>query len=108
MITAKEKMLELLQQQPLARERKNKNRAIAYMLCRRYHITGELSPAKLEEIIVEAATLDRAWRQILQQDEYKHLRGKDYGDKEMLEQEKQIELGYEPGGQAKLPKHITG
>lgn len=39
---------------------------------------------------------EREWRKVLQ--ENPHLRGSDYGDKDRLEAEKQIELGYYQGG----------
>ena len=38
---------------------------------------------------------DRAWRKVLEDNE--HLRGRDYGDKKILEQEEQIDLGYAYG-----------
>lgn len=78
---------------PHLRERKNKNRYIAVKLEKKYK-TG-ITLETLIRIAVEASTLDRGWRYILQNNP--RLRGKDYGDKSVLSQEKQIELGYSAG-----------
>lgn len=40
------------------------------------------------------SSLDRDWRDTLSKEENKHLRGKDYGGKDMLEEKKLNELGY--------------
>lgn len=73
------------------RERKNKNFGIAKLLIRLYNLN--IDPKTLEEVIVEASSLDRMWRKTLQDNP--HLRGSDYESKEILEQNKEIELGYE-------------
>jgi len=75
---------------PALRERKNKNRYIAVKLEKKYK-TG-LPIEKLIQIAVDASTLDRGWRYILQH--HPRLRGKDYGDKDALEGKKKAELGY--------------
>lgn len=90
---------EYLKIQPLARERKNKNRTIGNLIIKTYNL--EISREKMEGIVSDILTGDRAWRQILEQ--RPELRGSDYGDKDELEQKKQIELGYEPGATEKLP-----
>ncbi len=61
------------------------------MLKKKYNIT--LDTRMLEDAIVEAGSLDRAWRQVLQRDP--KLRGNDYNEKDTLAKEKQIELGYQ-------------
>lgn len=78
---------------PALRERKNKNRYIAVKLEKKYK-TG-LPIEKLIEIAIDASTIDRGWRYILQHTP--RLRGKDYDEKKVLEQNKKIELGYEGG-----------
>lgn len=78
---------------PQLRERKNKNRYIAIKLEKKYK-TG-LSISTLIDIAVDASTLDRGWRHILQNNP--RLRGSDYGDKKTLELNKKAELGYEFG-----------
>ncbi len=83
-----------LEKYPNARERKNKNRFIAWLLwsgLKGQVVTKEM----LEQFVVDASSYDRAWRQVLQLEP--HLRGSDYGEKRELEEAKQLELGYEPG-----------
>ncbi len=46
----------------------------------------------MADIVGEILSLDRKWRKILE--ENPELRGQDYGEKEILEVEKQRELGY--------------
>lgn len=86
-----------LEKRPLARERKKKNQFIAFLLNKKYESemqTG-ITIDILERLIVDAGSYDRAWRQVLQHEPT--LRGTDYDDKTMLEQEKELELGYQPG-----------
>jgi len=79
-----------------ARERRNKNKFIAWFLFNKYKLQdNKLDQDTLEELIVMASDCDRYWRKVLQ--ECPDLRGKDYMDKVVIAQEKQIELGYEPG-----------
>ena len=75
---------------PQLRERKNKNKYEAMKLERK-HKTG-LPISKIQALIEDAATLDRNWRHVLQNNP--RLRGKDYEEKTKLEIEKQLELGY--------------
>lgn len=78
---------------PKLRERRNKNRYIAIKLEKK-HKTG-LSSEKLTEIVIEALTMDRGWRYVLQHNP--RLRGTDYGDKKALEDDKEAKLGYSTG-----------
>lgn len=93
-----------LEKQPLFRERRNKDVGIVNILIGRHYKLGEairdglLSKGQVTEIMQEYATMDRSWRQALEQHE--GLRGKDYDDKAKLEQEKQVQLGYVPGSDA--------
>lgn len=82
---------------PALRERKNKNKYIAVKLEKKYH-TG-IPIEKLMYIAMDAATIDRGWRYILQH--HPRLRGSDYGEKKILEQAKKVELGYEGGADVK-------
>lgn len=95
-------MKDHLEKSPKARERKNKNRFIAWLLDKKYDAQMGLSVTQLEQLIVDASSYDRAWRQVEQYEE--HLRGTDYNDKTHLEQEKEIELGYQPGIQSDIKK----
>lgn len=74
------------------RERRMKNAMIAEMLIEKYQlpITKEI----LETIIVEAASLDRYWRDVALHNPA--LRGADYSDGKTLAQEKKLALGYQP------------
>lgn len=89
----KEDIKQRLENHPWFRERKAKNFGIAKMLKNKYNVN--IDPKTLEDLIVEASSLDRAWRQTLQHNP--HLRGSDYGEGEILAQEKILELGYEVG-----------
>ena len=99
---------EYLKRQPLFRERKNKDMGIVNLLMNRHFKLAEavrleyLTKGQLKEIVQEYASMDRAWRQALEHDP--SLRGSDYGDKDRLEQEKELELGYVPGHDADLKK----
>lgn len=100
-MNVKNSILTYLEDQPLFRERSHKDRGIVNMLMRRYPTLadsidhGALTKETVTAIVQDYATMDRAWRQALEQNE--GLRGKDYGEKERLEQEKMIALGYGDG-----------
>lgn len=75
-----------------ARERKNKNSFIAWLLWNKYNVDRGIDKSGLKNLIIDASTYDRAWRQVLQKNP--NLRGSDYEEKETLEENKQTELGY--------------
>lgn len=80
------------------RERSNKNKFIARLLQKKYPFELEsISLQRLEDIVVDCSTFDRAWRKCLE--ENPSLQGHDYSEKAVLEQKKQIDLGYSPGYQ---------
>lgn len=54
-----------------------------------------LTLEELADFALKFASFDRAWRDVLEDNP--SLQGKDYNEKTKLEQEKQIELGYEVG-----------
>lgn len=97
MKTIYQEVQEFLQKYPRARERRYKDEALVFMLRGRYPyletMTERISFAQ------DYASFDRAWRKVLQ--DHEGLRGKDYADKAVLEQEKQIDLGYEIGDRSK-------
>lgn len=99
-MTIYEEVKTQLEKYPTARERAKKNRFIAWLLDKTYNwkLAG-LNVEAMENLLKDAATYDRAWRKVLQDEE--HLRGSDYEDKTMLEKEKQIELGY---GESSTPQ----
>lgn len=102
-----ERVLQYLKNEPRFRERKNKNRGLVNLLMnmhpslRQAVESGALKKDTIIDIVQEYTTMDRHWRQTLEHNET--LRGSDYGDKEVLEQEKMLELGYEPGPSPRLP-----
>lgn len=88
----KQEVLNYLEKEPRFRERSAKWRGIADLLIKKYQL--DIDRRKLADIIADGSTADRCWR-----DELKNnpsLRGKDYEEKNVLEQEKIISLGYEP------------
>lgn len=97
----KQSVQDYLEDDPRFRERSNKDKGIVNLLARKYHVLhnamndGLITRDMLVAIIQDASTADRCWRQALQNNP--NLRGTDYEDKKILEQEKQLELGYTPG-----------
>lgn len=83
-----------LEKYPSARERKNKNKFIAWILHRKHggNMQTGVTQEQIENIIVEAYGLDRAWRQVLLKEP--SLRGSDYDQKPELEQKAKETLGY--------------
>lgn len=87
------------------RERKNKNKWIGGFIFKKYDI--ERTPAikdKLADIVADIMSADRAWRKVLEENET--LRGSDYNDKDILEQEAQLQLGYTPNYQQDIDKRF--
>ena len=89
-----DKVKQVLEKEPRARERANKNKAIAFIL--RTEIFPEtlkgVERDKITAIVKQANTLDRAWRKVTEM--HPELRGKDYSKKKQEEQEVQVALGY--------------
>jgi len=79
-----------LEQEPRARERKNKNRCLGNLMILKYGV--DIPKDKMADMVGEILNQDRKWRKILE--DRPDLRGKDYGEKEELENLKLIELGY--------------
>ena len=90
--TNKSLVYEYLKQEPRFRERSSKNRGIADILIDKYNLP--VDRWLLSDIISDAYSMDRAWRMILQDNV--ELRGSDYDEKNIIEQESQLELGYDP------------
>lgn len=94
----KQTILDFLEAEPHFRERANKDMGIAKLLTKEHNAlyqalkSSPLTFSIFVKVLQNYATMDRAWRQALEKNP--HLRGKDYGQKEKLEIEKQIELGY--------------
>jgi hypothetical protein len=92
MTTVYDQMKDLLEEDPRARERRNKDRAIRVLLMRRHPELKEVRKEVLLAALREYQSYNRAWRKTTQENE--HLRGKDYHQKFKLEDQKQAELGY--------------
>lgn len=93
------------------RERSNKDKGIVNLLLRKYGALqllvrrNEIDQPMLVKMIQDASSMDRAWRKCLEDDET--LRGTDYGDKDRLEDEVQMDLGYTPGYESDIKKLET-
>ncbi len=88
----KEKVLEFLERDERFRERSNKNKGIAILLQGMYPPLKEINLTLLTEILKNHSTMDRDWRDILE--EKPRLQGSDYSDKDSLEVKEQKRLGY--------------
>jgi hypothetical protein len=85
--------LNYLKSEPRFRERKSKWRGIADLIKIKYNL--DIDRRLLADILADGSSADRAWRDILKNNE--DLRGSDYlTDKDRLEQEKMLQLGYDP------------
>lgn len=87
----KQDILKYLEEDKRFRERALKNKGIANLMMKKYHI--EIPKDKRDDFISDILSSDRFWRMILE--ERSDLRGSDYEDKEKLELQKQSELGYQ-------------
>jgi hypothetical protein len=92
-------VIKYIKDEPRFRERRNKDRGLANLILKQHHLL-EVKPEIMAYIIKEILTMDRIWRKFLA--ENPEYRGKDYDKrgfkaKKQLEQEHQIELGYESG-----------
>jgi len=97
-MTLKQQIKQLLEREPDARERKNRSRAVWYILSMRFskiHDTDSISKHDFQDVFPEILSIVRTINQLQQFDVT--LRGGDYEDGKILSQRKQIELGYEPG-----------
>ena len=86
-----------LREEPLFRLRKNKDRGIVNLLINRYGLQyaidrGEITKDRIVALVQDYASMDRVWRQLLEKNPT--LRGKDYDEKDELEANKLVELGY--------------
>jgi len=93
-MTIQEAVKQRLTEYPIYRERANKSEFIARMLREEFGLDN-MTLEKLTKMLPRVNSIDTAWRHVLQKNP--HLQGSDYGNKEVLEQEKIIELGYEIG-----------
>lgn len=90
----KEELLAYIRKEQLARLRKNKDRACVNLLLNDYPSLIGIPKDVLTRFVQDYNSLDRLWRLIMT--EHPELQGADYGDKVVLSQRKQLELGYRP------------
>ena len=85
-----------LEANPYARERRNKDHAIAFMLQDKHFADGMVNIVRLTDFAKDFTSYDRIWRLVLE--ENPKLRGKDYGTKDIVEQRFEVDvLHREPG-----------
>lgn len=101
-------VINYLEDEPLFRERKNKDKGIVNLLMNRYSAVrhaiqeGIIDKATFVAAVQDYASMDRAWRQALEY--HPSLRGNDYDDKRKLEEERQLSLGYVPGHERNIKR----
>lgn len=86
-----------LKTHPEFRERSKRGYGLCKLALRACGLEGKEDQYTESELIAFALryeSYERAWRAVT--NDCVELRGKDYSDKIVLEQEKQLELGYEP------------
>lgn len=96
-MTTKQLVTQFLEDVPVARERKNRPRAIWRILERKYKPMDSIDLDHFIMFQPEIESISRIIRQV--QEEREDLRGMDYGDKVVLEQKTMLSLGYEVGYQ---------
>lgn len=93
-MTLKQEVLKMLESYEPSRERVNRARSVWYILSNRTH--KEILTK--EDFLKHFKDIQSINRIILWHQQHNpNLRGKDYGDKDVLEQETMMDLGYEPG-----------
>lgn len=89
----KERIKNYLEKMSQARERKFHKRAVVNVLLEDYPQFRGLDKQKLIDFCADFESGTREWREITRLNP--HLRGSDYEDKDKLEQQYQINRGYE-------------
>ena len=92
LVTITGRVTNLLNKQPLYRERHNKQRGHAKLLIEKFPSLATIDRKILERALAKHESIDRSWRKILS--ENPSLRGSDYDEKTPLEHKKQQDLGY--------------
>jgi len=99
----KNEVLTYLKEDPRFRERSAKNKGIANLIMKKYGI--EIPKDKRDDIVSDILSADRAWRMNLK--ENPDLQGSDYKQGEILEQQWELQHGYEPNYHADIKKLKT-
>lgn len=88
----------MLSEVPWTRNRVNKDKALVKLLTNKKQWDGDLAAFRLNELVDLAKdynSADRYWRLLTA--EHTELRGNDYDTKQIVEQRKELSLGYESG-----------
>ena len=108
-MTIYDEVQQMLEESQTPRERRFRVRGLRELVLRKLGLEGVMffPMDKLDDFAVLYGSYDRAWRLVMSDRE--DLRGSDYSRKDVLEQEKELELGYAPGfhGDAKKLAEIT-
>ena len=97
-MTLKQTIKNYLESEPRTRERREKDRALVNLLLKRHPKLQnaleqrEMTKDDLIAIVQDFDSLNRFWRMILK--ECPELRGSDYNDKDDLELQKAVEIGF--------------
>lgn len=97
-MTLYETIKSYLEVEPRARARETRDRAMINLLLKKYPL--DISKETLIAFAQDFESYTRIWRKIMQ--DCPELRTESYEDKEILEQEKMLKLGYEPNYNQKL------
>jgi hypothetical protein len=93
------KVFRMLEAVPWTRERHRKDEALVKLITAKKdwnnNVVATFSLKELTYLAHDFNSADRYWRQHLSN--HPELRGMDYDTKEIVEQRKEIQLGYEPG-----------
>jgi len=90
----KDKLKTFLENHIEARERRYRERHLVDFILENGEYKFPLTKSRLIDFVHDFASADRYWRMTLK--ERKDLRGKDYDTKDIVEQQKEIELGFSP------------
>ncbi len=89
-------LTKILTENPNCRERRARGNVLSKLLKEKYpHELGNIDLARIWDIVGDGISWDRSIRKVQQDNE--SLRGNDYNDKVALQQEKELNLGYEVG-----------
>lgn len=83
-----------LEKEPRARERTYQARAMINLLLEDYPEFKDIPKQNIIDFCQDFESFTRQWRKVTEENVY--LRGQDYADKQILEENKMLELGYSP------------
>lgn len=89
-----ERIKNYLSKEPRARERHLRDRAMINLILEDYPSLAEIPKDTLIVFCQQFESYARIWRKVIEENE--SLRGSDYETKDIVEQRKQIALGYDP------------